>query len=188
MWRSYGCLSSCLRCCWRLLALTRAFLLPKHHPAISIVWQAGSICELPLPRAPERKWCSASVWPYISPSSRDEGLSSFLPRCGPVWPYNHILRSSLLPGIGHILGEGGRSVQKTLSPVSLPFQPISLLDFGFSFDLETKHLMSLFSASFMAGAAADSCFSRLHLRSGVIVTSARPSPPAIHSQKFSCLG
>ena len=31
------------------MALTGAFLLPKHHPAISIVWQAGSICELPLP-------------------------------------------------------------------------------------------------------------------------------------------
>lgn len=77
----------------------------------------------------------------------------------------------------------GRSVQKTLSS-KLPFQPISLLDFGFSFNLETKHLTSLFSASFMAGGAADSCFSRLHLRSGVIVTSARHPPTLIHSHKF----
>ena len=120
MWRSYGCLPSCLRCCRRLWALLRASHLPKHHPAISILLSlghcvAGSICEIPLPGAPERKWRSASVWPCISPSSQDEGLSSFLPRCGPAWPYNHILRSSLLPGIGHILGKGGRSVQKTVS-------------------------------------------------------------------------
>ena len=33
-------------------------------------------------------------------------------------------------------------MQKTLSS-KLPFQPISLLDFGFSFNLETKHLISL---------------------------------------------
>ena len=76
-------------------------------------------------------------------------------------------------------------MQKTLSPVSLPFQPISLLDFGFSFNLETKNLISLFSASFMAGAAADSCFSRLHLRSGIIVTSAHhPLTPPFTLKNF----
>ena len=81
----------------------------------------------------------------------------------------------------------GRSVQKTLSS-KLPFQPISLLDFGFSFNLETKHLTSLLSACFMAGAAADSCFSRLHLRSGVVVTSARPYHLPNSLSKTSCLG
>lgn len=74
VWRSCGCLPSCLRCGRRLWALTRASVPPMHHPASSTLLSlghcvAGSICEPPLPGAPERKWRSASVWPYISPSS-----------------------------------------------------------------------------------------------------------------------
>lgn len=39
----------------------------------AIVWQPPSV-NLPS-RSPERKWRSASVWPYISPGPWDKGLS-----------------------------------------------------------------------------------------------------------------
>ena len=98
VWRSYGCLPSCLRCCRRLWALTRASLPPMHHPASSTLLSlghcvAGSICEPPLPGAPERKWHSASVWPYISPSS---GTRVFPPSSPDVAQHGHTITSYAL--------------------------------------------------------------------------------------------
>lgn len=142
----------------------------------------------PLPGAPGEKVASASVWPYIAKLLRRGSV--LLPLdVAPAWPHNHILRSfPLLPGISHIIQESGRSVQKTLSPVSLHFQPISLLDFGFSLTWETKHLEHLVVvACFMAGGAADSCFSRLHLRSGRSCDQCPPPTTSQFTQKL-CLG
>ena len=98
VWRSYGCLPSCLGCGRRLWALTRASLPPVHHPASSTLLSlghcvAGSICEPPLPRAPERKWRSASVWPYISPSS---GTRVFPPSSPDVAQHGHTITSYAL--------------------------------------------------------------------------------------------
>lgn len=119
------------------------------------VWQPSSAAC----RSPELQRERGAVLPS-GPDPQtlwDEGLFSFLPRCGPVWPHNHILLSPFLnlsylfPDTGYSFRGWGQGSSENSSLVILPPQPSSLLDFWlFFFLIRNTNFRSLISASFMA--------------------------------------
>lgn len=117
---------------------------------------ADFLCKLPLPRAPERQGALLSFSP-VSPNSLGW---EFCPPSPQMWPnmaaqtqlalffLDNFLSSSQIQKVGR------SSAENSLGKVSSPtyFSPRLFLN------LETKNLMSLFSASFMAGVTIYSCF------------------------------
>lgn len=134
--------------------------LPRRHPAIftcfphTTVWQTSSAnCAFPELQK-DREHCSPLV---LYPQTHWDESSVLLPsRCGPTWPHKHSLPYSLRITSFLPLRYRRYSAENSLSKASSPtyFSPRLWL----FLNLETKNLMSLLSASFMAGVTIYSCF------------------------------
>lgn len=138
--------------------LMRSSPLRRHHPAISTRLSprhrvAGLLCKPPFPRTPERQGEHCFLLVLYPQTQWNESSVILPPRCGPTWPHNHSLLYSfpitLFLPLRYKRRPGKSRTENSLL-VSLLLQPVILLGFGF-LNLDTKTLMFLFSASFMAG-------------------------------------
>lgn len=88
------CLPSCLRCCRRLWALTRASFLQCTVQPVPLCFLghcvAGSICEPPPSQSSREKVAQCLSLALYIPKLRDEGLSSFLPDVPSVATQSHL--------------------------------------------------------------------------------------------------